>query len=78
MFARDDLAQAWVQGAAEPDGIGTDAGQPDGPLGVRAKTSSTGTIPRTTSAGGSIQAGRRYSASGSGSCGGWDEDTSRC
>ncbi len=46
--------------------------------GVRTKTSSTGTIPGTTSAGGSIQAGRRYSTSGSGSSGGWDADTTRC
>jgi hypothetical protein len=34
--------------------------------------SSTGTIPGTTSAGGSTQAGRRYSTSGSGSSGGSD------
>jgi hypothetical protein len=32
----------------------------------------------TTSAGGSIQAGRRYLTSGSGSSGGWDADTTRC
>jgi hypothetical protein len=39
---------------------------------VRAKISSTGTIPGTTSAGGSYQAGRRYSTSGSGNSGGSD------
>jgi hypothetical protein len=48
--------------------------------GVRAKMSSTGTTPGTTSGGGWIQAGRRYSTSGgsSGSCGGWEADTTRC
>jgi hypothetical protein len=46
--------------------------------GVRAKMRSTGMIPGTTSAGGSTQAGRRYSTSGSGTSGGWDADTTRC
>jgi hypothetical protein len=45
--------------------------------GVRARMSSTGTTPGTTSAGGSTQAGRRYSTSGSGSSGGSDADTLR-
>jgi hypothetical protein len=45
--------------------------------GVRAKMSSTGTTPGTTSVGGSIQADRRYSTSGSGSSGDSDPDTTR-
>ena len=49
--------------------------------GVRAKISSTGTIPGTTSAGGSTQAGRRYATSdgsSGGGSGGSDTDTTRC
>jgi hypothetical protein len=76
LLPRDHLTQPQVQGAAKPDRIGPDAGQPDRPLGVRARISSTGTIPGIMSAGGSTQAGRRYSTSGSsGSSGGWDADT---
>jgi hypothetical protein len=32
LLPRDDLTQAQVQGAAEPGGVGPDAGQPDRPL----------------------------------------------
>jgi hypothetical protein len=32
LLTRDVLAQAQVQGAAEPGGVGADAGQPDRPL----------------------------------------------
>jgi hypothetical protein len=78
LLSRDDLPEPQVEGAAEAGRIGADPCQSNRPLGVRAKTSSTGTIPGTTSAGGSTQAGRRYSTSGSGNSGGSDADTTRC
>jgi hypothetical protein len=78
LLAGDVLSQPQMQRAAEPGRIGPDPAQPIARCGVRARISSTGTIPGTTSAGGSTQAGRRYSISGSGSSGGSDPDTTRC
>lgn len=54
----DDLGLAELEGAGEAVGVCPDAGQRNRPLRVRAEISSTGKIPGTTSAGGSIQTGR--------------------
>jgi hypothetical protein len=78
LLARDHLTQAQMQGAAEPGRVGPDAGQPDRPLGGAGQDQLDRDDPGDHVGGGSIQAGRRYSISGSGSSGGSDVDTTRC
>jgi hypothetical protein len=78
LLPRDDLTQPQMQGAAEPGRIGPAAGQPDRPLAGAGQDELDRDDPGTTSAGGSTQAGRQYSTSGSGSSGGSGPDTTRC